>query len=274
MGTDVGMAVCEGLARASSGASGLGLGVVLGLGLVAPACAFDPSALGSSGGIPVGSAGTSSSGEPEGSSGTGHADGGSTAGTDGEDAASASSGPADGDDATTGAPVDPCESPPPVTFEFDATQAMLSGPMLLDTSVTEGPYAYSEVAGQGQASFQFLVPCQAEFRVFGRVFDPGVGASAIDFSDPDSYFVAFDGEGDSEWWYGCQTFDDGLLGGVWAWVPVLDNPLCSGGELRRTLSPGTHLLHLTNREAGNHASANVAAVARVVVTSDPAFVPP
>jgi hypothetical protein len=107
------------------------------------------------------------------------------------------------------------------------------------------------------------------------VYDPGVGADGLTATDPDSYFVAFDGEGDTQWLYGCDTFDDALYGGVWAWVPLTDHPSClaDSSDFRRTLSPGTHLLHLTNREAGNHASANVAAVARVVVTSDPAFAP-
>lgn len=247
--------------------------------LVLGACALDTYGVGSgSGAMPGATDDTSTaSGASDASTaaGSGQADDAVTVGaTDGADDASSSGVDDEGDDATTGPPVDPCEAPAPVTFEIDVTQAVIAAPMQLDVSVSEGPYAYSEVANQGQASFQFLVPCQAEFRVWARVYDPGVGADGLTFTDPDSYLVAFDGEADTEWWYGCQTYDADLFGSVWAWEPVRDNPICIDGDFRRTLSPGTHLLHLTNREAGNHASANVAAVARVVVTSDPAYAPP
>lgn len=248
--------------------------------LLLGACTLDSSGLGSgSGALPGVSDDTamgSGASDAATAAGSGQADDAVTGGaTDGADDASSSLGGDDeGDDASTGPPVDPCEGAPPVTFEIDVTQAMIAAPMQLDDSPTEGPYAYSEVANQGQASFQFLVPCQAEFSVWARVYDPGVGADGLSLTDPDSYLVAFDGEGDTEWWYGCQTYDAAFLGSVWAWEPVRDNPFCASGDFRRTLSPGTHLLHLTNREAGNHASANVAAVARVVVTSDPAYAPP
>lgn len=242
------------------------------------ACTLDTSGLGSgSNAIPGdGDDGASTAGstelEPSTGVGTGQAEGDTTV-AGGADESSSSGSVDDGDDTTTGPPVDPCEMPAPFTVEIDVTEALLTAPMQLDTSPTEGPYAYSEVANQGRASFQFQVPCQAEFRAWARVYDPGVGVSALDFSDPDSFRIAFDGEADTEWWYGCQMVDAGPYGGAWSWERLMDNAWCASDEFRRTLSPGTHLLHLGNREAGNLGMASVAAVARVVVTSDPAYAP-
>lgn len=242
------------------------------------ACSLDTSGLGSgSGAVPGGDDdGASSSGSTEletsTSVGSGQAEGGTTV-AGGADEGSSSGAVDDGDETTTGPPVDPCESPAPFTVEIDVTQALLTAPMQLDTSPTEGPFAYSEVANQGRASFEFLVPCQAEVRAWARVYDPGVGANGLDFTDPDSFRIAFDGEADTEWWYGCQMADAALYGSAWSWERLMDNAWCANDEFRRTLSPGTHLLHLTNREAGSLASASVAAVASVVVTSDPAYAP-
>lgn len=249
----------------------------LGALLAVSACGFDTSGLGTATGAGVGQGSdpSSSAGEPETSTGgsTGQAEGDATS-SSGEGPSDPSSAGAedDADDTagdTTGPAIDPCADPLPVTFEIDVTQALLEAPMQLAVSPTEGTYAYSEVADQGRVSFQFSVPCQAEFRAWARVYDPNVLA----LTDPDAFAVAFDGEANAEWWYGCQTIYSGGIGATWAWVPLTENPLCIAEDFRRTLSPGTHLLHLTNLEAGNHASANVAAVARVVVTSDPAFMP-
>lgn len=252
-----------------------GTGSVLLASLVA--CAPDKSGLGSGSDAGLGGGDeTSSSGsgalEPSTGVGSGQGEGDVTTAGGAEDVSSSGS-VDDGDDTTTGVPVDPCENPAPFTVEIDVTQAVLTAPMQLGTSPTEGPYAYSEVANQGRASFQFLVPCQAEVRAWARVYDPGVGFSALDFSDPDSFRVAFDGEGDTEWWYGCQMADAAISGSAWSWEQLMDNAWCASDELRRTLSPGTHLLHLTNREPGDLGMASVAAVTRVVVTSDPAYVP-
>lgn len=247
-----------------------GCGALLALVSVS-ACGFNPSGLGTGSDAVLGNDDTAEStmGDPEASTGagTGHAEGDTTAGEVAGDPTASGSDTAGSD---TGVDVDPCA---PYTLEIDAAHAMLAAPMQLDTSVGEGTYAYSEVANQGRASFQFTLPCEAEVRAWARVYDPGVGIDAIDFTDPDSFLVAFDGEGDTQWWYGCETADDALFGGAWAWVTLMDNPYCIGNQFRRTLSAGTHLLHLTNREAGNHDAARVAAVARVVVTTDPAYAP-
>lgn len=243
------------------------------------ACSLDTSGLGSgSDAVPGADDDTSSSEDTAPGSSTGAASGqvgGDTTvdpSSDASGGSSSSSQPTDGDD-STGAPADPCADPAPVTIEIDVPQAMLAAPMQLANSPTEGPYVYSEVAGQGTASFQFQVPCQDEFRAWARVYDPGVGFNGLDVGHPDSYFVAFDGDDDTVWLYGCQTLDAGVIGGAWSWERLMDNAFCGDTDFRRTLSPGTHLLHLTNREDGNHAADNVAAVAHVVITSDPSYVP-
>lgn len=247
------------------------------------ACSLDTSGQGSASGAMPGGNDDDTSSESDGSAldastgaGSGQVDGDTAVdpSNDASDGATSSStGPADDGDETTGPPVDPCESPPPVTFEIDVTQALLAPPMQLGADASEGPYAYSESADEGRASFEFQVPCQAEFRAWARVYDPGVGANALD-PGPDSFFVSFDGESTTEWRYGCQMADAAAFGGAWSWEPVVENACFFASELRRTLSPGTHLLHLTNRESGDHSMNNVAAVARVVVTSDPSYVPP
>jgi hypothetical protein len=246
------------------------------------ACSLDTSGLGTESGAMPGAddddASSSEGSEPETSTGggSGQVDG-DTAVDSSNDASdgstSSSTDPTDDGDETTGPPVDPCESPAPVTFQIDVTQALLAAPMQLGVDASEGPYAYSETADQGRASFELQVPCQAEFRVWARVYDPGVGANSLD-PGPDSFFVSIDGESTTAWWYGCQMTDAAAFGGAWSWEPVEDNAYCIfASEFRRTLSPGTHLLHLTNREAGDHSMNSVAAVTRVVVTSDPAYVP-
>lgn len=244
------------------------------------ACQLNTSGLGTGGAMPGGGDETTTSegsaGETStGGGGSGQVEGDGTADpSNGAGDAPGSTGPTDdGDETTTGAPVDPCESPAPFTVEIDVTAALLSPPMQLDTDPIEGPYAYSEVANQGRASFEFQLPCQAEVRAWGRVYDPGVGASSLDVAEPDSFRIAFDGEDTIEWWFGCQMVDAAPYGGAWSWERVMDNPACFGEELRRTLSPGTHLLHVTNREAGDLAMDSVAGVARVVITSDPAYEP-
>lgn len=120
----------------------------------------------------------------------------------------------------------------------------------------------------------YLAPRRASDAMPG---DDGGSSSSreaeLDLTDPDSFLVSFDGENPVGWWYGCQTAEAAPFGSAWGWQPVLNNAWCYGDASRRMLPVGTHLLHLTNREAGNHGSGSMAAVTRVVVTSDPAFVP-
>lgn len=241
------------------------------------ACTFDPLGTGASSGAQPDQA-SSGAAEPETTAETGsaEAEGDTTAGpASGADDA-ASSGPGDdgldGDETTAGPPGE-CDGAPPFTLEIDATQALLAAPMQLGASAEEGIYAYSEVADDGRASFQFVLPCPAEVRAWARVYDPAVGANGLE-PGPDSFFVSIDAEDPVEWWYGCQMLDAAPYGAAWSWEPLMDNAYCGADEYRRTLSPGTHLLHLANREAGDHAMSRVAAVARVVVTTDPAYAPP
>ncbi len=245
-------------------------GLVLGLlGLLSAACGFDASGVGTSGGGMVAHDTDTSSTMGE-SRGSMDAESGDT--TSSRDTTSGSAGDADGS-GSEGPNTDPCADPAPFTVEINATHALLEPPMQSGTSMTEGAYVYSEASNSGRASFQFQLPCAAEVRAWARVYDPGVGASAVGFGDPDSYLVAFDGDEPKEWWYGCQTIDAGPYAGAWAWANMIDNPWCVESDFRRTLSSGTHLLHLTNREPGDQSSGYVAAVARVVITTDPAYSP-
>lgn len=254
------------------------------LGLVLGACTLDTNGQGSGSGAVPGADDDATTAPPEASTGgeSGRADATGSGGGEGVDGtttsvpttATTNASMDEGDESTTGAPVDPCANPPPATFELDVTQAMLSGPMQLGNSPAEGPYAYSEVAGQGRASFQFNVECADEFRAWARVYDPGVGVDGLNPTQPDSFLISFDGEPTVEWLYGCQMIDDAVGGSLWSWERLMDTaPLCAADEFVRTLGPGTHLLHLTNRESGNHSMGEVAAVAHVFITSDPAFVP-
>jgi hypothetical protein len=225
---------------------------------------------------PLGS--TSGTSTPEPGSSSGGVDEGVTAGTEqastGSMETTATAGDSDeGSSSTSGHPVDPCDELAPFVIELDVTQALLAAPMQLGKDASEGPYAYSEVAEQGRASFELQVPCETEVLAWGRVYDPGVGIDALDTSQPDSFLVAFDDEADTEWWYGCQMMDAGLSGGAWSWEQLMDNSSCMRADFRRTLSPGTHLLHVTNREPGSYATGEIAAVARVVLTNDPTYVP-
>lgn len=192
--------------------------------------------------------------------------------------------PDDGDmDDTTGAMSESCENPEPVTIDMSVEEATIVSPMRRTTLPGYWSYAFSEETALGRASFEFQVPCPGEFRVFAFVYDSGVGLDAGTVGDPDAYRVAIDDDTPVDWFYGCQTIDDGVNGHVWTWLPVVSHGLfCKDEDYSRTLSPGVHLLHLTNREAGDHQSSDgtttyvgdVAAVSRVVITSDPNYSPP
>jgi hypothetical protein len=248
------------------------------------ACLLDTSGAGSgSGAMPGGEGGTSSSAggaelESSTAAGSGQADGVTTGATDptggADEPPSSSTGSSEGgDDTTTGPAMDPCENPAPFTVQLDVTQAVITPPMQLGNYPPEGNFAYSEVAYQGRASFEFDLTCQVEVRAWARVFDPGVGEDGLEREQPDSYFIAFDGEADTEWWYSCQVFNAAPSGAAWAWAQLMDNAGCGTDEFRRTLPAGKHHLNITNREAGELAEGNVAAFTRVVITSDPGYVP-
>lgn len=246
------------------------------------ACGFDSTGVGSASGPIVGdpNATAASTGEPmtgSDDSASGAVDGDS--GGIGPLGTSGGSDDGDADSESTGPAVDPCAGPPSVIIEMGVEEATISNPMLTG-SVGGQSYAYSEATMEGTASFEFDVPCQDEYRVFARVYDPNIGIAVG--SDPDSYMVAFDDDGPLPWRYGCQTLFSTVAIFLWDWLPIeTHDQLCGSTEFGKTLSAGTHTLHVINRENGNHDVGvlpgdigNVAAISRVVITSDPGYSPP
>lgn len=249
----------------------------LGSGLVLVGCVGQPppppemstsgQTGGESGSTPLGS----------GVSGPGGSGGTSSGSVDGVDS---SAGPQSSTTGTTGPVADPCRDPPPITIELDVTEGLITPPMQIGM-LPRWSYAYSEQAEAGVVSFQFQVPCQDEFRVHAFIYDSGVGLDAGNTNDPDQFLVAFDGDVTTVWDYGCQALDQAVSGHIWMWLPVVSHGLaCQEGGFEQVLSPGTHLLHLTNVEPGAYEFRNndyigeVAAVSRIVITSDPEFSPP
>mgnify|MGYP001211640991 CR=1 FL=1 len=188
-----------------------------------------------------------------------------------EDSGADSSG--DGSMETTGGTtVDPCANPPAETYQFDLSFATLSPDIQTGTHGTWGQYGYSVTPNAGVISFPFTVACPAVFRAFAFVYDDE--PLGVDISQADSLRAKVDNGNYKLWAYGCQP----LVGG-WGWREVRDNgALCQGGAMSWTLSAGSHAIHFQNVEggsAGNNGDdpGNVAALAHVIVTSDPAFTP-
>lgn len=170
---------------------------------------------------------------------------------------------------TTGPP--PCEGMPVKQIEL-AKDAMVTPPMQKMWSNLDGSeVAYSPQWEAGTATFTFDIDCDGgTFYVWGRVLDYHSG---VNNNDPDSYYVRVDGGPESGWFYGCQT---GQLSGGYHWLRVRlgtqGAPCDSYTPLVLQLTPGPHTITLRNREGeddGNH----VAAVARLLITSDPNYVP-
>jgi hypothetical protein len=147
-----------------------------------------------------------------------------------------------------------------------AEKALLTPPMQKVQNQAEGTIAFSLVAGEGTAEFTFDINCAGTYHLWARVLDlsPGVGNG----QDPDSFAVSFDGEPKIEWLYGCKTAT------AWSWqlVQEQDSIACLGADAYTLdLGSGQHTITLGNLEEG--VLDKYAAVARVLVTSDPNFVP-
>ena len=184
------------------------------------------------------------------------------------------------DDDTTGPPVDPCNPAPPVMIEVAAGDAMLNASMNLGNVASIGDYLYSESQLAGTASFTFQVECPGEYFAWAFVHDPVTGITSTGVrGDPDSYRVRFDNGSFEDWLYGCDLNDFGDSGATWAWLRATQSDVClSPSAITASLTAGTHVFHMTNREEGNHQVSgqdigNVAAVARVLITNDPGFSP-
>ena len=193
------------------------------------------------------------------------------AGTD-EDGSSGE--PIDG--TTTGDPPDPCANPPVQHIAIEVSAATINAPMTKGTHPSHGEYAYSAQSSQGVVSFPFATDCQDTWRAWAFIYDddPGFFGSP----DPDSFTVWLDESGTTPWIYGCQT--GGIFPPKWSWQTVNDTGLCvaENAPIEFTLAAGPHAMHFRNIEGGSAGNGgddpgSVAAIARIVITNDPAFSP-
>jgi len=179
-------------------------------------------------------------------------------------------------DSSTGEPPDACDQSPLPFFKqvVNASDAIVIAPMSKrPAAVVGGECVASDVADQGTANFLFSAPCNDEYYVWGHVWD--LQPNLPDVSKPDSYDVAVDGGGTTEWAFGCQTF--GTAPG-WRWARIEESTVCIDPDpLRFTTTPGTHTINFYNLEAGASGRGmppgEVAAIARVMITNDPTYVP-
>lgn len=255
--------------------------VVLALGA---ACQFDAGGVAA----PSNMLGSVESSGDESDETTGSATGTTTASVSADEASTdegpATSGDATGtlDDTTTGdhdngttGVVDECADPPQFVLSIPADQAVLVAPMMLDAQ-NGTPYAYSETAQMGTASFTFEVPCPQQYWFHGFVYDgtPGQWDLSGD-NGADSYAVEIAGT-NAGWFYGCQT--GGLLVPQWQWQPISSNAGCiiADDKVVVALPAGEHTLTLFNNEAGTNGAddpGTAAAIAALVVTNDPNYSP-
>lgn len=173
------------------------------------------------------------------------------------------------DTTTTGAPMCPQFYKQIVTVE----QAMVVAPMgkhdsMIETSVV----AYSGMMEMGLINFPVTPPCDGPVAVWARVLDANPGSYGQ--GDPDSFYPHVDNEAETGWFYGCQS--GGLEDDEYYWFRVRGGMV---GQQCNTytdwtpqLSAGPHTVTLRNRE-GQNQQLEVAAVSRLLVTSDLNYVP-
>lgn len=172
-------------------------------------------------------------------------------------------------DSTTGGN-NPCPGPI-VKILRKVEDADIEWPMVEEMSGQgEGRIASSPTAEFGTVEFSVDIPCVDNFAVWGRVYDgdPGIHQSY----DPDSYYVKVDGGPEIEWFYGCQTEGD-PAGWAWQRTRGVNGDTC-GDQYDWTLplGPGTHYIKFRNKESQTGGGTR-AAIARIFVTNDPAYVP-
>lgn len=183
-----------------------------------------------------------------------------------------------GPDETTGAPDDSTTTGAPACPQFykqivTVEQAMVVAPMgKHDSMVEDSVVAYSGVMEAGLINFPVTPPCDGPVAVWARVLDANPGSNGQ--GDPDSFYPHVDNEAETGWFYGCQT--GGLEDDEYYWLRVRGGMV---GQQCNTypdwtpqLSAGPHTVTLRNREGQNQQLA-VAAVSRVLVTSDLNYVP-
>lgn len=170
-------------------------------------------------------------------------------------------------DQTTGP--DPCAMPTKViVLAVDSSVAAPMGKYVSNQG--EGTVVYSIEAEKGTADFAVTLACPGEVAVWARVLDLNPG---INDDDPDSLHIRVDGGEEKTWFYGCQT--GGMTAG-YRWLRIRTGVQGEECDQAVTLAPnlqaGTHNFMLRNREAMNNKQ-HVAAVARILVTTDLNYVP-
>lgn len=179
-----------------------------------------------------------------------------------------------GDD-TTGMPdqttgPDPCEMA--TTVKVLAADATIAEPMVKMMSMMqgEGMVVYSTVADMGTADLAVTIACPGDFAVWARVLEQNPG---INDNDPDSFHIRIDGGAEQTWFYGCQTMNTNP---GYRWLRVRtgkQGEQCNQAvSLTPNLGAGTHNFMFRNREASN-GSGHVAALSRLLVTTDMNYVP-
>jgi hypothetical protein len=153
-----------------------------------------------------------------------------------------------------------------------AEDAMLVAPMeLAPAPLLPGEHLLARsYAGQaGTITFDFDLPCATSVEIHALVWDATSGI--IQDNDPDSYVVSVDGGPEVVWTYGCGSADVPDQSWLWQRVASSRRTACDDTPLALDLSAGPHELVLLNRESGG--GTVYAAIAAVVVTSDPSFDP-
>lgn len=177
-------------------------------------------------------------------------------------------GPPD-DSTTTGAPACPQFYKQIVTVE----QATVVAPMgKHDSMVETSVVAYSATAEQGIINFPVTPPCDGPVAVWARVLDANPGS--FQMGDPDSFYPHVDNDVETGWFYGCQT--QNKQDDEYYWLRVRGGVVgmqCNQyPDWSPQLTAGPHTVTLRNREGQNQQLA-VAAVSRLLVTSDLNYVP-
>ncbi len=180
------------------------------------------------------------------------------------------SGPAN----TTGDPPDDSTGGPSCPQPYKqivlVADASVLAPMEKSQSMMgEGTVAFSGEAEKGIVNFPVAPPCAGPVAVWARVQDLKEG---VNDKDPDSFYTHADNEAETAWLYGCQTYDMPV---GYHWLRVQSGV---PGEKCNTytdwipqLDAGAHTISLRNREGQSGMA--VAAVARLLVTSDFNYVP-
>ena len=135
--------------------------------------------------------------------------------------------------------------------------------------VGEGTIAFSRKPEMGVVNFPVAPPCAGPVAVWARVQDLEAG---INDKDPDSFYPRVDDEAETAWLYGCQTYD---MPAGYHWLRVragVPGEKCNTfTDWSPQLGAGSHTISLRNREGQSGMA--VAAVARLLVTSDFNYVP-